>query len=70
MDDTLGQLPTRSVDTLTGTFKRFLQIESASGVILLLCTVVALVFSNSPLAAHYSSFWTTPLGFRFGSFEF
>lgn len=70
MDDTLGQLPPRSVDTLTGAFKRFLQIESASGVVLLLCTIVALAFSNSPWADQYSLIWKTPVGFRIGNFEF
>ncbi|WP_397571581.1 Na+/H+ antiporter NhaA [Schlesneria sp. T3-172] len=68
MDDNLQQLPTRSVDPLTSTFKRFIHIESASGTILLLCTLVALAFSNSPWASHYSSFWETPLGFHFGNY--
>jgi NhaA family Na+:H+ antiporter len=38
-------------------FARFLQIESASGVLLLICAVAALVIANSPWAADFTAFW-------------
>jgi len=55
---------------LTKPFARFLRIESAAGVGLLLATVVALVLSNSPWAHFYEQIWETPFGFQFGSLEF
>lgn len=63
-------LPHEFADRFTGPLRRFLKIESAAGVLLLVATVVALVVSNSPLAAPVSSFWDKPAGFHFGSFEF
>lgn len=55
---------------MTKPFARFLRIESAAGVGLLLATVVALVLSNSPWAHFYEQIWETPFGFQFGSLEF
>ncbi len=50
--------------------ERFLHIEAASGVILLLSAALALVWANSPWAASYQHLWHTPLGLRVGSFVF
>ena len=49
---------------------RFLQIEAASGIVLLLAAGVALAWANSPWAASYFHLWGTPLGFRVGSATF
>jgi NhaA family Na+:H+ antiporter len=46
-----------------------LEIESASGVVLLICTVVALVLANSPLAEAFAEVWQTRLTLAVGSFE-
>src|SRR5690349_10473073 len=40
-------------------FQAFFRLEAASGIVLLTCTVVALVWANSPAAASYFSFWET-----------
>jgi NhaA family Na+:H+ antiporter len=50
--------------------ERFLRIEAASGILLLVAAAVALACANSPWAASYASFWHTPLGIRVGSFQF
>jgi NhaA family Na+:H+ antiporter len=50
--------------------ERFLKIEAASGVLLLLVALVALVWANSPFSASYSSLWHTPFGLRLGPFAF
>jgi NhaA family Na+:H+ antiporter len=50
-------------------FVRFLHVESASGFVLLACTVLALVLANSPWAAAYAEFWQTRCGISAGSFE-
>jgi NhaA family Na+:H+ antiporter len=49
---------------------RFLQIEAAGGVLLLVATAVALVWANSPWRASYESLWSTEVQLRFGSLQF
>ncbi len=48
---------------------RFLQIEAAGGVLLLVATVVALVWANSPWSAGYDALWSTDVSFQVGSFH-
>jgi Na+:H+ antiporter, NhaA family len=50
--------------------ERFLRIEAASGILLLVAAAVALAWANSPWAASHAAFWHTPLGFRVGGFVF
>jgi len=50
--------------------ERFLRIEAASGILLLVTAAVALVWANSPWAASYVHLWHTPMGLRIGSFTF
>lgn len=59
----LGRLARRPLE-------RFLRIEAASGIVLLLATAVALIWANSSWADSYVSLWRTPLGIRIGSFHF
>jgi NhaA family Na+:H+ antiporter len=54
----------------TRPLERFLRIEAASGIVLLVTTVVALAWANSPWASSYVQLWGTPVGFRFGGFVF
>jgi NhaA family Na+:H+ antiporter len=49
--------------------QRFLHVEAASGVLLLLATVVALVWANCPWQDSYATFWDTELLVQVGSFE-
>ena len=62
-------LPRDPIDAFLEPFQRFLHIEAASGVVLLLSTITALVIANSSLAEGFSSFWKISIGFRIGSFE-
>jgi NhaA family Na+:H+ antiporter len=48
-------------------FQRFTQTESSSGLVLLACTAVALVWANSPWAASYEHLWETELNVALGS---
>ncbi len=50
--------------------ERFLHIEAASGILLLLAAALALLWANSPWSAGYHHLWETPLGVRLGSFAF
>lgn len=48
---------------------RFLEIEAASGVLLIGATAIALVLANSPLKGSYASALDTEIGFEVGSFH-
>jgi Na+:H+ antiporter, NhaA family len=49
--------------------ERFLHVEAAGGVVLLACTVIALVIANSPLGEAYDHWWHTQVGLEIGSFH-
>ncbi len=49
---------------------RFLRIQAASGIVLLVVTAIALAWANSPWAESYVALWDTPVGFRFGVYAF
>lgn len=51
-------------------FIKFLQLQAASSILLLVATLVALAWANSPFAASYESLWHTPLTIGFGSLVF
>lgn len=42
-------------------FQRFFETEAASGVVLLLATIAALLWANSPWSASYRHLWETPI---------
>ncbi len=59
-------LPPRPIRRLTAPLQRFLAVESASGLVLVGGTAVALVVANSPLADAAHHLWDTPLGVSLG----
>ncbi len=50
-------------------FQKFVKIESFSGILLLIATIVALVWANSPLRESYQSIWQYKIGFTTNHFE-
>lgn len=64
------ELPEARIDWLTKPVARFLRIEAAAGVILLLSAAAALILSNSPWAQLFAEMWEIPLGVNVGSIEF
>jgi len=62
-------LPNRPIQRLQRPFQAFMHVESASGVVLLLCTVIALVAANSSFAEAYDGFWHQDLRLAVGQFE-
>ena len=63
------QLPREPIDSLVDPLKRFVHIESSSGIMLLVSTIVALLLANSPVADQFLGFWKTTVGWTFGAFE-
>jgi len=60
------RLPEEPIDRVIGPIERFMHVEAAGGIVLLVCTVIALVLANSPLADAYLHFWETHVGFHLG----
>lgn len=58
----------RAARLATRPLERFLRIEAASGILLLVAAAVALVWANSPWADAYLHLWHTPVGLRVGDF--
>jgi len=50
-------------------FQKFVKIESFSGLLLLLATVTALVWANSPFGESYQTIWQYKIGFITKNFE-
>jgi NhaA family Na+:H+ antiporter len=50
--------------------ERFLHIEAASGIVLVLVAAVSLAWANSAWRESYYSLWHTPIGVRIGAFAF
>ena len=61
-------LPPKPIDRLVSPLVRFMHVETASGVVLLIATVAALLVANSPLGAAAHRFWMTPLAIEVGPF--
>src|SRR5579872_4736368 len=53
-------LPREVADRFTSPLSRFLKIEAATGAVLLLATLAALMLSNSPWSISFVAFWKTP----------
>lgn len=51
-------------------FQKFIQIESAAGILLLISTIVALVWANSAFGNHYVTIWQYNIGIVTDDFEF
>jgi Na+:H+ antiporter, NhaA family len=61
-----GAMPVAPVDRWLAPLNQFLHIESASGLVLIACTVVALVLANSPLAVWFAGLWKTKVELSIG----
>ena len=54
---------------MLSTLRDFLRLEAASGVILVVAAIVAMVVANSPLAGLYASLIELPVEIRIGTFQ-
>ncbi|MGB8223821.1 MAG: Na+/H+ antiporter NhaA [Polyangiales bacterium] len=65
----IAHLPDRPIQRLRRPLIAFMHIESASGVVLLICTAIALLAANSPYAEAYQSIWQHEVRIAIGRFE-
>lgn len=61
--------PREPIHRLTGPIAQFLNIQAASGAVLLVFSLGALLAANSRWAGAFLDVWATPVGFAFGEFE-
>lgn len=55
------------IQRLVAPLERFLHVEAASGVLLLMAAAAALIWANSPWHTVYEALWHAPVEFRIGS---
>ena len=60
----------RLARVVTAPVERFLAVEAASGIVLLVAAAAALALANSPAAELYTAIWATPLGASLGQMSF
>ncbi|MGD9502758.1 MAG: Na+/H+ antiporter NhaA [Methyloceanibacter sp.] len=60
------RFPTEPIDRFVTPFHRFIHTEAAGGAVLLAAAIVALIAANSAYGPAFESFWSTPIGLRFG----
>lgn len=61
-------LPKERIDRVISPFVRFMNVQSASGVVLVAATMAAIALANSPLAHAFHSFWHSYAGITIGDF--
>jgi Na+/H+ antiporter NhaA len=70
MQDRAAQ-PTQTIRLrrLTSPLRDFIATENSSAIVLLLATLAALIWANSPWASTYETLWSTELAIRVGAAE-
>lgn len=59
----------RPIDRILSPFQIFFQRQASSGILLIIATVIALFWANSPWAGAYHDLWRTNIAFSVGDFE-
>lgn len=54
---------------LSGPVQRFMHLEMAGGVVMIIATVAALIWANSPAKGSYASFWHTEMLLEVGTWH-
>ena len=65
---TLPPPPPTPIQRMLSPFARFARLESAGGIVLIACTLVAVAWANSPWAEAYHHLWETHLAVSLGPF--
>lgn len=66
MENNLHSTP---IEKITYPIQEFLHKEASGGILLILFTIVALVWANSPFAESYHNFWHTNISINIGQIE-
>jgi len=70
-DETVKEIvfPTGPIDRFIKPLASFLHVEAASGVVLFVCSLIAMGLANSPLGESYLAFWNMKVGLTLGEFQ-
>jgi NhaA family Na+:H+ antiporter len=60
----------KGVRRILAPVERFLQIQAASGIVLMTAAAAAMIWANSPWRSVYEALWHVPLGIQIGTFSF
>lgn len=60
--------PKRPIDRILSPFQEFIRLEASSGILLIIATIVALIWANSPWAESYVHLWETKATIGLGTF--
>jgi Na+:H+ antiporter, NhaA family len=63
----MGKKTTIITESIVEPLRRFIKIESSSGIILIIAAAIALIWANSPLSGLYHDLFNYELAFRFGN---
>lgn len=56
------------IEKILSPIQEFMHAETSGGIILIICTIIALIWANSPFADSYHHLWHTYLTFDFGGY--
>ena len=59
-------LRNRPIQKITDPFVHFMHLETSGGLVLLGCTIIAILIANSTLASSYHAFWNQFVSLNFG----
>lgn len=69
MTDNLDLLTSHKHSKVRGMLHSFLKSQTSGGLVLLICTVIALVVANVPALQHLQELWHIEAGFSIGNFK-
>jgi NhaA family Na+:H+ antiporter len=56
------------IEKILNPIQEFMHAETSGGIVLIICTIIALIWANSPFADSYFHLWHTYITFDFGGF--
>jgi NhaA family Na+:H+ antiporter len=62
-----NNLPETTIEKLTNPIQEFLHKEASGGILLIIATIIALIWANSPFADSYHHLWHTYLSINVGN---
>ncbi|TNU73004.1 Na+/H+ antiporter NhaA [Miniimonas arenae] len=67
--DAPGTARTMPAGPRGGPLRRFVAMENSGAIVLIVATIAAVAWANSPWASTYEALWTTQLGLQAGTWE-
>lgn len=61
-----GTKPNPPIKVIAKPFQEFVKAEASGGILLIICTIIALIWANSPINESYFHLWQTNISINFG----